>query len=270
MIESAWDGGGLVGVYGLVPLKFAVGGEYIPGALSDVAVTHPEYRRRGIFSALGKSLYRRAEEAGIRVIYGFATEHNRHGLVKKLGWNCLRDYRDMVRWGGGGGGGGPGTAVIRPADTAGEEFDFLEKRLAAGQLRPFIRVARGSGYIDWRFVRHPEKRYSIFICLDPSGPAGYTALRLFAEEGGKFADIVDIAAVDLACFREMIRHALRYCAEEGCVRARLRAGSVFCRAAAGEGFREWEAGYFFGGRSLRNGPGQMAGHYYTMADLPDA
>lgn len=266
MIETAWDGGRLVGAYGLVPVKLSAGGKTVYGGFSDIAVTHPDYRYRGIFSALGKSLYRRAGEAGIKFVYGFPTEHSRHGFQKNLGWELVRECRMMACWGCGGAGRAAESMDIDSAESIGDEFDTLWKRLESGPFRGNILAVRDREYLKWRFIKHPENRYRIFIARDVTAPAGYMAVRQLAEAGEAYADIVDIMAVDVHCFRELAGFALEYFRAAGCIRIRLPAGGIFYQSAMGLGFREAGIKYYFGCRTPESVPGFRQSWYYTMAD----
>ena len=123
IIEAAWDGERLVGYYGVVPLRLSLGGEEVLGAVSGAAVTHPDYRYRGIFSALGKSVYRRAAESGIKVVYGFPTEHSRHGFLSALGWDYVHRFRELACWGCKGGRPLPESGDICQPEFVGSEFN---------------------------------------------------------------------------------------------------------------------------------------------------
>ncbi|MFZ5632518.1 MAG: GNAT family N-acetyltransferase [Bacillota bacterium] len=266
MIETAWDGEKLIGVYGLVPVKLWAGGEIVLGALSDVAVTHPDYRYRGVFSALGRSLYHRAEERGVRIIYGFPTEHSKHGFEKTLGWDFVHGCRALVCWGCGGAGGGENLMDVYEVDSAGNDFDPLWDKVARGAIRSSILAVRDKEYINWRFVEHPENRYRIFMAAGGAGPGGYIIARLPAGAGETCVDIVDVLAEDVNSFRELVGFALGYYGEAGCVRIRLTAGSVFFHCIRGMGFKESGFVYYFGCRPLKNAPEFSREWYYTMGD----
>ncbi|MCL6477123.1 MAG: GNAT family N-acetyltransferase [Peptococcaceae bacterium] len=266
MIETAWDGEKLIGVYMLVPVKLWAGGEIVLGALSDVAVTHPDYRYRGVFSALGERLYRRAEERGIKIIYGFPTEHSKHGFEKTLGWDFVRGCRTLACWGCDGDGAGENPADIYEVGAAGNEFDQLWDNVARGAIRPYILAVRDKEYINWRFVTHPENRYRIFMAAGGAGPGGYMIVRTPSGAGETCVDIVDVLAVDVNSFRKLAGYVLKYYRDAGCVRIRLPAGSVFFHCAKGKGFKESGFVYYFGCRRLKSTPEFSREWYYTMGD----
>lgn len=266
IIETAWDGERLVGFYGVAPLRLSMGGREIPGAVSGAAVTHPDYRYRGVFSALGKSVYRRAAESGIKVVYGFPTEHSRYGFLGALGWDYVLRCREMACWGCQGGRPLPDTGDMRQPEFAGNEFNDLWGKMAGGILGSRVMAVRDREYLDWRFNKHPENSYRIFTAGGSHDPGGYIVLRRTVKDGEIYGDIVDIAAVDMQLFRLLAGHALSYFRDAGCVRLRLPEGSPLYSAALGMGFRESGAVYYFGCRPLeREGLCSREWHY-TMAD----
>lgn len=266
IIESAWDGERLIGIYSLVPVRLWVKGEIAPGALSGVAVTHPDYRYRGIFTAMGKSLYRRARESGIKIIYGFPTEHSRHGLERALEWDYVNECRALVCWGSEGISGREDDALeIRRMQRAGREFNRLWPKLTGGAFRRSVLAVRDGDYYHWRFTRNPENRYIIYMALTKEGPAGCMVVRRPGGCDETCIDIADIIAGDIRVFRGLLTFTLRRCREAGCLRIRLSAGSVFYQCAKQMGFKESGYRHYFGCRTF-NCPVAAADWYYTTGD----
>ncbi|MHB8918726.1 MAG: GNAT family N-acetyltransferase [Desulfocucumaceae bacterium] len=266
IIETAWDGEQLIGFYGVVPLRLSLGGREIPGAVSGAAVTHPDYRYRGVFSALGISVYRRAAESGIKVVYGFPTEHSRYGFLSALGWDYVQKNRELACWGGRGGRPQQDTGSIRQTEFEGIDLNNLWVKMAGGIFRSRILAVRDRKYLDWRFNKHPENIYLIFSAGDVRDSGGYIVLRSTVRGGETYGDIVDIAAVDMQRFRLLAGHALLYFRDAGCVRLRLPEGSPLYSGAVGMGFRESGAVYYFGCKPLA-GEGLCGREWhYTMAD----
>lgn len=265
MIETAWERERLIGAYGLLPLKMRRGGEQIIGALSDAAFTHPEYRYRGVFSALGKSLYIRAREAGIGLVYGFPTEHSRHGFRGGLGWEYVGRYRDLACWSRPARAGVASPADIRRVEEAGDDFDRLWAQISSGALRSCTVAARDRRYADWLFFGRPESLQLVFMARGEGGPTGYMAVRPGVEAGESYADLVDIAAGDVRSFRDLLWHAAEFFTDTACLRLRLPEGSPFYSAARSMGFKETGPVYYFGCREA-DGKGCGPGWYYTMAD----
>lgn len=270
IIETAWDKNRLMGFYGLVPIRLFAAGESVKGALSGIAVTHPDYRYRGVFSNLGKEIYKRAEVSGIGLIYGFPTEHSWRGLKKNLGWNFVQQGRLIT---------GRGLVIsdcrtspvnIQKKEIFGQEMDFIWKRLTEGSLRTSILVVRDRKYLEWRFQRCLAKGYSIIISEDEWGPSGYMIVRPMVVSGEKYCHIDDVAAADINSFRKMIRHMAEYYGDTVFYQARLSEDSPFYRCAIGMGFRESSMKYYFGSKTMKkNMTTQGQQWYFTMADSPE-
>jgi len=267
LIETAWDGPKLVGFYGLAPVRLSLRGKEILGGFSEAAVTHPDYRYRGIFSALGKSLYRRAAQSGIGIVYGFPTEHSRHGFLSALGWGEVRQHRDLWHWGQVGGGHVEGKyGEIRLIEGAGEEFDRVWRGVSQGLFGSNLLVVRDSRFIDWRFFRCPDQRYRVFLARGENGPEGYLAARLLEETGEKLVEISDLAAADLNCLRRLLLFSLEHFSEAGGAVIRLPAGGVQHSFVSRLGFREGGSCYYFGWRPTGELPGPAPEWHYTVAD----
>lgn len=269
-IETAWDGERMVGVYGIVAVRMSRRGFFFTGALSVAAVTRPEYRYRGIFSALGKELYRRAEESGIDAVYGFPTEHSRHGFQKSLGWDHIQRGKVLVSGVSAEREAAPSGLKMYTIKSAGKEFDYLWKRLGGGILRDSVLLARDSAYVNWRFVKHPAKEYGIVLAEDSSGPAGYAAVSITRNSGEIFCNVEDIAVSGIQCFREMISHIRQNISQNGIVRIIIPFESHFYRCALSMGFRESGEKFCFGWKGLRKTEGLRGEWYYTIADWADA
>ncbi|MHB8157106.1 MAG: GNAT family N-acetyltransferase [Desulfocucumaceae bacterium] len=268
LIQTAWDSGRLVGTYGLIPIMLFGAGKMIRGALSDIAVTHPEYRYRGIFSSLGKSLYNRAIEKGIKIIYGFPTEHSIHGFQGRLGWDYVFKSRAMVM-------SSRLAAEIKlksdinilGVKQVGEEFDILWERLIRGTFRRYYTVARHKDYILWRFRKKSGKSYQIYLAEErPGVPSGYMVVRQLAENGEVFSDIEDIASVDVNSFRSLIAFAATGLTDYTAIRLFLTEGNPFYQCALGMGFKEGGKKYNFGGRLLDSAAISWRDWYYTAGD----
>lgn len=270
LIETAWDQEKLIGLYGIVAMKMFAGGAVFSGALSVMAATRPEYRYRGVFRSLGEDLYRRAKENGIAAVYGFPTEHSRHGFKKSLCWNYLTQGKTLINLSADNNEAGPPGLVLYNMESAGKEFDLIWRRVGRGAFRDAVMTVRDSEYINWRFFKHPEKKYFVVLAEDSLGPAGYMAVSRKADSGEVFCEVEDIVVSDVQCFRELICHARKSISENGLVRIILPMASPFYRCALGMGFRESGERFYFGWKGLERPEGLEGDWYYTIADLAGA
>ncbi|MFZ5642147.1 MAG: GNAT family N-acetyltransferase [Bacillota bacterium] len=268
IIVTAWDGNTLVGIYGIVPVMLYEGGNLIKGGLSDIAVTHPDYRYRGIFSALGKSLYERAAGQGIEIVYGFPTEHSVHGFKGSLGWEYLAIDYVLCCWGC------DDTKLVKSNNynvyqnkNVSDAFDKIWKRVTSGTFKNYIILQRSKIYLEWRFNQHPEINYNLYVADDNEGiPVGYAAV-CFGEEGGeKYCDIVDIITYDIACFRSMVSYFITNFGELMSLRIRIPSTTVFYDTLKGMGFKESGKKYYFGSKLLKNFSAGVKDWYCTACD----
>lgn len=92
----AEDKGKIVGLLAATCKKMKVGERVIKCAEIGDIFTHPEYRRQGIFTTLGKELCAELEDAGISLIYVRPNENSYPGLVSKLYFEKAFYLKSMV------------------------------------------------------------------------------------------------------------------------------------------------------------------------------
>lgn len=264
LIETSWDGTSLVGVYGIIPLRLCVGGRHIKGALSDMAVTHPDYRCRGIFSEMGKSLYRRASDQQIEVIYGFPTVHSVHGFKKRLQWDYITTARPLFCWNCDVRDRTGEEYQIKETEVIGPEFDVLWDVLARGLFNRCAVAIRDAGYMSWRFGAEPGRGYRIFLALGRGGPAGCAVTSRKKCGGEDLWEITDITASETGCFRYLIEYLKDKL--EAPIMLKVPRGSLFYSLAKGMGFKEGGKSYYFGGHYLRQKALGADTWFYTTCD----
>jgi hypothetical protein len=265
LIETAWDGELLVGMYGIIPMRLFNGEKEIRGALSDIAVTHPQYRYRGIFGEIGERLYRRAMGGGIAVIYGFPTDHSVHGFKKRLRWDSITGSLPLYCWGCHGKDRPDGEYEIREVKEISPEFDRLWEVLAGGMLKKKTVVVRNAGYLKWRFAEEPGRKYSVFMAFEGRGePAGYAVVCRESGKGEELCRIVDMVTSDTGCFRYLIGYLKNLLGMSMIMKT--PEGSLFYNLAGGMGFKKGGRNYYFGRRILD--PMTVLGKewHYTAAD----
>jgi len=60
--------------------------------LSLDTMTHPDYRKRGLFFDLATMVYEKAKKSNIDVVYGFPNKNSFHALSKRLNWIFPDDF----------------------------------------------------------------------------------------------------------------------------------------------------------------------------------
>lgn len=265
MIETAWDGERLVGMCNIIPMPVFNGEKEVMGALSDVAITHPDYRFRGIFAEMGERLYRRAINRGIAVVYGFPTDHSVHGFQRRLGWNYIIKSYPLYCWGCYDKANWVDEYVIREVKEVGQEFNLLWRSVTEGMLRRKAALVRNAGYMEWRFIEEPEKQYKIYLAVAENGePAGYAVIRSDNGGGEEYCQVVDILASCAACFRCLIGYIMKQFGIS--IMLKITEGSLFYKLALGMGFKKGGKHYYFGNRLLAGTSDWSCDWHYTLSD----
>lgn len=193
-VHLAVSAGRLVGVVSHSALRTYVGGrELIVPFLHNVD-THPDFRRRGVFSTLVKASERYVECAGAGLMLGVPNGESMPIFVDRLGWGSLPGPRVSVRvsrpfslaaqWFG-----ARRTSKPRPSADSGRLGAPLKRGLALREVEGFgswaddlwqvakptapPTVISGAEYLNWRFLEKPEGRYTCFAVTRLGEPVGY-------------------------------------------------------------------------------------------------
>lgn len=78
----------IIGHYAIMPEKLKINSKIIRAAQSIDTATHPDYRRRGLFTSLASKVYDDAKDR-YPFIYGFPSEMAYKGFIK-LGWRDIK------------------------------------------------------------------------------------------------------------------------------------------------------------------------------------
>ncbi len=189
------------------------------GETGDV-MTHPDWRKRGLFSALDRAAMDGARDAGWPLVFGLPNRRSAH-IFLDLGWERAGTIR-------------PWTCVLR-ADAAaraqrGREgrwrgwlaaFDARRARAARRRLRArgradltvrplaafppevdalaraveprfALMVRRDAAYLDWRFLRSPSGLHRALGLFASGRLAGYAVIQVPrpGESGGFLVDVL--------------------------------------------------------------------------------
>ncbi len=76
----------IIGFYGALPCYLFSGDACVPAAQCADAMTHPAFRRKGLFLILARLTMNACEQSGIKMLFGFPNQHSLPGFLDKLGW----------------------------------------------------------------------------------------------------------------------------------------------------------------------------------------
>lgn len=231
----AESNGDIVGHMGLFFVDMKIGGKIITASQASELMVHPNYRRQGMFLAIGKKLMEEALKANVFFSFGFPNEPAHHGHLQ-YGWfdassvpilSCLlssaqiakfkrhpllakmlsktvdRYYqrkfpRDVLNF------------SIHEMMKADERIDTLWKNTSETLD---MAVIRNQKFLNWRFVSNPETRYRIFIA-ENEGVAGYIVIAIRKAETRTIGYIVDFLVSSHTVFRDLIAVALDHFVKE--------------------------------------------------------
>jgi hypothetical protein len=212
-------GAKIVGFYGAIPVALYYQNNKIQGTLSLFTMTHPDYRRQGMFTLLAKSLYQQLGEDDVQETHGFPNANSLPGFVRKLEWSHIATLDVRLR-------------PLNPIAIIKSKVPLpLIPQFFGGVLSPFFRristpktngfrlqaverfdsradvliearakihgiiVNRDSQYLNWRYADSPYWQYHIIIAENDQDLLGYVVVRCLESFGLTGGMIMDIAAL---------------------------------------------------------------------------
>ncbi|MFC1888600.1 GNAT family N-acetyltransferase [Thermodesulfobacteriota bacterium] len=182
--------GRIISHIGMLGFDWFVDGVQKEAFLHVDAMTHPDFRWRGIHADLTKVLLEYCHESGAPFSYVFPNEKSTKQLVN-LDWRqvtriprlAIRDLPSALP-----------PAIkgmeVRKTDRFGDELDGLCEGLR--ETFRFV-LARNHAYLNWRYLDKPDDDYVPYLALRKGTVEGYMIYKLYEKPGGpKNAHIVDL------------------------------------------------------------------------------
>jgi len=234
-VENVWVAvadrdGQVIAQYAGIPVRLKLAGTERWAMQSVDTMVSPEFRRRGILTALGKATYQSWADGGVSAVFGvpnqnWGTRTDALGLqpLFPLAWLRvpLRLGPAVARMSG-----APRAFVaplaragdalaslwrafasrhdcetpevqLDPIAHAGDEFDRLWRGAAGGWDNA---VVRDASWVNWRYLHAPGLAYRVLLARAAGEPAGYVAYRLAEAGSRRTAIIADLfTAPDATC-----------------------------------------------------------------------
>jgi GNAT superfamily N-acetyltransferase len=241
------------------------------GQTGDV-MTHPDFRGRGLFSALDRRALELTKELGWSAVIGLPNRNSEKLFVEKLGWDLVGKIRpwtfvltsdararaDRLRvsrlasmavpwtyWRGSMRRGKLRDLAFDKLNTMaiprfGAEVDALYERVAPDFE---FMVRRDQDYLNWRFMEAPSQAFRAHGVYDASGTMqGYAIVQL-PESGASVGYVVDLLANDEAAFAAAMDAALGHLLKSSAAVAHAHAmeGSWWEERLRFSGFRAGKA-----------------------------
>ncbi len=159
------DDGQIVGLRAFLRWRFERDGQHIEAVRPVDTVVHPEWRRRGLFTAMTRELVNRVAEDGVRFAFNTPNSSSRPGYLK-LGWRdagrcpalAKPQWRRLL-----------GTAHGGHDDDAGADptVGGMLAKLPVAVARPDrFTTPRTAAYLKWRYADAPGIRYRLLVSAD--------------------------------------------------------------------------------------------------------
>ncbi len=245
IFKLAEHGDRLVGQYVVAPQRMVIEGTECLAAQSLETMTHPDYRRQGMFVTLARLVYENALARDIPVIYGFPNTQSHHGFVNRLEFFdfdvpiylrpmraerifpryiktqavgralgalmqsvCDRLFRSRMS-----------IEVIRersgPVERFGAEHDRLWDSVK-GEYPNWVK--RDAHYLNWRYFEKIGEEYECYQAFDRDGRVtGWIVLKSFLKDGFLQGHIVDLlcSRSDRNTLKVLLGRAMMSFREEG-------------------------------------------------------
>jgi GNAT superfamily N-acetyltransferase len=239
LIYIAEDNGKIICHHAIIPIWLKIGKELVLGSWGVDAMTHPQYRRQGIWEKVIKKIWVRAAEKGIDITPGFPNRYSLPGLTGKLQWFEVATT----------------TLALKPVDLKKTISLKASNRFVLGTLLLFVSIISGilkinrrrlpeiegisfknitsfderftglwnkiadqylimtvrtPDYLNWRFSR-PDAEYRIVAAEQNDETAGYIVFREQNINGTPVLYIVDLAAESPEIMQCLVAEGVKTC-----------------------------------------------------------
>ncbi|WP_198154658.1 GNAT family N-acetyltransferase [Plesiocystis pacifica] len=226
-IKLAWSEELLVGQYAVSPRRLRSLGQDRVGGLSIDSMTHPEFKRRGVFAESGEACTKAMADRGFAFVYGFPNADSIRGFENKLGWKSIMPVpvlakvldlgglaqtlgrpelrrwislasRSLTRAPGVVGElgarlsatrGGRAVPPVRSFEGFGDWADKLWLRCRDQQR---IAVIRDLEFLRWRYDERPESDYLRLRVDGPTGVLGFAVMAFSSGPHGPGAFLMEL------------------------------------------------------------------------------
>ena len=242
LIYIVEDGGRVVGHFADIPRRFSVDGKIVLGTISVDLMVHPDHRRKGLFSKMGRFAAQRVKKEKGLFMAAFPIRKETIVGLQKLGWQVVAELPVLVypiRFGsivkrylhfsalsqliggfarvayllfrGGGEKEVEGIAVNEVTDLDDRFDQFLDK---GSSLYPVMGV-RNRAFLEWRYLQHPSRTYAIYRAMKEKEMGGYIVLRKVDLLDFNSAVIVDLLAMGEDFLKALVKKGIEYSRDQG-------------------------------------------------------
>ena len=243
LIYIVEDGNKIVGHFADIPRRFSFQGEVVLGTLSLDLMVHPDYRRKGIFEEMGKYGAQRVKQENGLFLFAFPIRPETiHGL-KRIGWrevvklpvlvyplrfrgiiNRYLPFQPLSLFVGGmarflyfllyGLKRKKKAREVEIEKVNSLDDSFISFWRKASTLYPILGI-RDRNSLNWRYLQHPTRKYTIYRAKKDGEMTGYIVLRKVDLLNFNSGVIVDLLTLDEATLTGLVEKGIKHCQEEG-------------------------------------------------------
>lgn len=231
----------IVGQWASMPIKLKINDTYVDSAWCVDVMVHPDYERQGIAKEL---VLQMEKSVNLPMILGIS----KVGLVfmrKKINWMKVGTSQPLVKI--------INTKkilakyiknefVLNLVSGLGNSFfrycfpvyKFNTKELSFEEIKVFneefniffekvskfypVIVKRDKDYLNWRYINHPNYKYTVFVIRRLKEILGFVVLRIKRKENGKIGMIVDLLAYphNKNIMLLLIKESIEFFTRKGC------------------------------------------------------
>jgi len=153
----------LVSFYAVSPMKIIIHNQEYLIALSNMTMTSPNFRGKGLFESLANDLYKQLIKDEFIGVIGFANHNSHYGFRKKLNWidlsilnNFTLEYNNDYQYNNI----NNQEYYILDSIITINHLEYIEKLIYSDKN---ITIKRENNYLKWRLFDNPINQYKSLI-----------------------------------------------------------------------------------------------------------
>jgi len=197
-------------IYATSCVKFKIDEKILIGVQSLDTITDIDYRGQGLFINLAKSVFEKAKNENVSLVYGFPNGNSIHGFEKKLEWQVLdpvpfllkplkskyftnkikflhflpnvnmsfSNFKNFRNY------------IIKEKNSFPDEASSIWKEFSK-EIK--VTVERDNTYLDWRYIKKPNENYKIAHCYSKENKyLGFVIYTVKEKHNGKIGYIMEL------------------------------------------------------------------------------
>jgi Acetyltransferase (GNAT) domain len=197
-------------IYAVFSVKFKIGNQIYDATQSLDTITDIDYRGKGLFITLAQDVYKKAQENGAALVYGFPNGDSIHGFKKKLQWEVLDPVPFLIKplkskyftnkikalsfF--------PNINLSFTGFSKNKDYKLITKREFPEEVDQIwnqfskdikIAVHRDKKYLEWRYLQKPNQDYQIVHCYDLTNKyLGFVIYAIKEKHNGRIGYIMEM------------------------------------------------------------------------------